>query len=115
MDFIEDHIINCSVIPEDLKLKLIYSPEMAPYAFIGALFHFSLTPMDSSSQRGQDSNTEKAIEQEEEECEADIDIDELLELYHNLSEKDMKSIVKSNEIMDRLDEIIDMAYKILKN
>ncbi len=51
MDFIEDHIINCGAIAEDLKLKLLYSPEMAPYAFIGALFHFSLSPMEIPSSR----------------------------------------------------------------
>lgn len=41
MDFIEDHIINNSVIPEELKLKLLNSQEMISYSFVGAFLHYS--------------------------------------------------------------------------
>lgn len=42
MDFIEDHIINNSSISEELKLRLLYSEDMAPYSFMGALYHLSM-------------------------------------------------------------------------
>jgi len=41
MDFIEDHVVNNRCVREELKLKLLYANEMAPYSFIGALFHFT--------------------------------------------------------------------------
>ena len=41
MDFIEDHVINNRFVKEDLKLKLLGASEMAPYSYIGALFHFA--------------------------------------------------------------------------
>jgi len=44
MDFIEDHIVRNGFISEQQKLHLIYSPEMAPYSFVGALIHYSLLP-----------------------------------------------------------------------
>jgi hypothetical protein len=44
MDFIEDYIINNGFIPDELKLKLLYADLMAPYSFIGALFHFAFSP-----------------------------------------------------------------------
>ena len=42
MDFIEDHIVRNGFVTEDQKLKLIYSREMAPYSFVGALIHYSM-------------------------------------------------------------------------
>ncbi len=44
MDFIEDYIVNNGFIPDELKLKLLYAEELAPYSFIGALFHFANAP-----------------------------------------------------------------------
>lgn len=41
MDFIEDHVINNRFVKEDMKLALLGAPEMAPYSYIGALFHFA--------------------------------------------------------------------------
>jgi len=39
MDFIQDLVISRANIDDSLKLRLIHSPEMAPYAFLGALSH----------------------------------------------------------------------------
>ena len=41
MDFIEDHIINNNVTPEELKLKLLNSEELMVYSFVGAFIHYS--------------------------------------------------------------------------
>lgn len=42
MDFIEDHVVRNTVINHQLKLRLLYSHEMAPYAFLGSLSHLTL-------------------------------------------------------------------------
>jgi hypothetical protein len=39
MDFIEDHIINNSVVDEDIKLRLLNSDDILAYSFIGAFIH----------------------------------------------------------------------------
>jgi hypothetical protein len=41
MDFIEDNIISNGFIPDNLKLNLLNSDEMLPYAFVGAFLHIS--------------------------------------------------------------------------
>lgn len=39
------------------------------------------------------------------ECEEDIEIEELLDLYHKLTEQDVKYIVASEEIMHKINEL----------
>lgn len=39
------------------------------------------------------------------ECEEDIEIEELLDLYHKLTEEDVKYIVASEEIMRKINEL----------
>lgn len=80
MDFIEDHVINNRFVKEELKLKLLGAPEMAPYSYIGALFHFASQIEDSSSNHSNDhdgdskqpSANNSIIDRQEDECEEDI-------------------------------------------
>jgi len=54
MDFIEDHIVRNGFITEEQKLKLIYSPEMAPYSFVGALIHYAMLSVEETQQSVQE-------------------------------------------------------------
>ncbi|CDW88582.1 UNKNOWN [Stylonychia lemnae] len=117
MDFIEDHIVRSGFVSEQQKLKLIYSEEMAPYSFIGALIHYSIiSNQEESNTNGQaaDNATKEAINQEKsdfdrqvDECEEDIEIEELSDLYNKLKPSDVKFILGSQEIVEKLQEIYE--------
>ena len=100
MDFIEDHIVRNGFISEQQKLNLIYSPEMAPYSFVGALIHYSMLPepyaeIQVSMEEGMPERREGVVsdfDRQENECEDDIELEELLDLYNNLTIRDVKSI-----------------------
>lgn len=96
MDLIEDYIINNAYIREEVKLGLIEADEMISYAFVGAFFHFS-SPSDN-----EDGTEEDCVDE-------DIQIDEVLELYHRLTNSDLNLISNCREVMkkfrDRLAEI----------
>lgn len=49
MEFIEDHVIKNSAIDHNLKLQLLYAPEMAPFSFLGALYHLSMNYSGNSN------------------------------------------------------------------
>lgn len=49
MDFIEDHIVKNSQIDHNLKLSLLYSQEMAPFSFLGALYHLAIAQQNQGS------------------------------------------------------------------
>eukprot|EP00347_Sterkiella_histriomuscorum_P003442 403364280 len=145
MDFIDDHIVRNGFIAEELKLRLIYSNEMAPYSFVGALIHYTLLAQEQlddeqlrvngsnqkrqSSQQliedsdinSQRSNSQKQVllsrrlstkpknlssdfDRQVDECEEDIEIEELLDLFHKLTEKDVKFISNSSEIIEKITE-----------
>ena len=100
MDFIEDHIINNSLIPEDLKLRLLYSSDMAPYSFLGALYHLAFASASDIAP-----SEDNQFDKEEEEAEEDIEVEELLDIYHKLTQSDVKIIVKSQGAMEKVELI----------
>lgn len=61
--------------------------------------------MNGDAKKGQNGGTLSFIEKQEEECEEDMQFEELLELYHKLNESHLKQIVLSNEVIERLEEI----------
>ncbi|CDW84657.1 UNKNOWN [Stylonychia lemnae] len=119
MDFIEDHVVNNRCVKEELKLKLLYASEMAPYSFIGALFHFTSVLEDAQDQEDITQNNQSFlnIEKQENDCETDIQFDEILELYHKLNEQYLKQIIRSSEVIERLQEIYQKAenFKIIND
>ena len=119
MDFIDDHIVRNGFISMQQKLKLIYSQEMAPYSFIGALLHFSLFSSEDSiaessadkdesaliEKRGDASHVVSEFDRQVDECENDLEIEELVDLYNSLTQRDVAMIVKSPEIIDRMHKV----------
>lgn len=61
MDFIEYHVINNPAIDQELKLKLIHSQEMVPYAFLGALSHLQ-TVQDEKNTAQEDTTTHETLQ-----------------------------------------------------
>ena len=89
MDFIEDFIINNCSIPEELKLNLLYSPEMALYSFMGALLNvLALTPTE-------DDQTSQ--------------LTDILELYDKLTKADVSVITHCKTAMER---IVDLHKRL---
>jgi hypothetical protein len=96
MDLIEDYIINNVYLREDIKLNLLESDEMIAYSFVGAFFHFNAPPESYSE------------DIEEEDNDEDINIDEVLTLYHRLTQADLNLILRCPEVMKKFGESISV-------
>ena len=76
---------------------------MALYSFIGALYHYTMNMIERDSSREmvvQDEDDE--FDKEELECQDDIELEELCEIYHHLSRNDLKIISQNSDMKEKI-------------
>jgi hypothetical protein len=89
MEFIEDHIIKNAAIDHNLKLQLLYSPEMAPFSFLGALYHLSMNTNNTQADENDDRHTDSKRQTLSE------TVEEVLSMFEMLTKDDVLLIIKN--------------------